>query len=398
MSHPIATSTVARTGPQPGTIEWAATQMPVLGAIRKRFEKEHPLAGAKVAILFHLTKEVANLALAAREAGAEVLLMPSKIATVEPAALDGLRAAGLEVLASPSVGDASAHLTQVLSFAPDVAVDNAELFSLWHRSDAPPEIKGMSIHSRSACLIVDDYWAQHRSLRFPVVEIGSSNIKLELESTLGTGQSVIDALIRVTGVQLSGKRIAVVGFGNVGSGIARAARGLGARVLIVQNSAYRALKAVMDGYDVVPLHSAAQGADILITATGTKGVLTSRHFPLLRDGVFIGNVGRSREEIDVAALERDATSVQLVDHNITAYILNDRRIYLMGGGHQFNHVAGGANSSELMDLSLALHALTIEHIWRAPQLSREVHPVQESILDEVARLKLGQLGIEFASE
>src|SRR5690349_8570950 len=113
----------------------------------------------------------------------------------------------------------------------------------------------------------------------------------------------------------------------------------------------------MDGYDVVPLRFAAQQADILITATGNKDVLTSRHFPLLRDGVFIGNVGRSRQEIDVTALERDVTSAEVVNHNLTAYVLNGRRIYLMGGGHQFNHIAGGANSSELMDLSLALHAL-----------------------------------------
>lgn len=392
-------NTAALEIPRPGSIEWAAAQMPVLGAIRTRFERERPLAGARVAILFHLTKEVANLALAIRAAGAGVLLTPSKMATVEESALAGLRAAGVGVLMGAADGGGrNGHLREVLAFAPDLAVDNADLFSLWHSCDAPPEIRGMSIHSRSACLIVDDYWAKHGRLRFPVVEVGSSNIKLELESTLGTGQSVIDALIRVTGLQLSGKRIAIVGYGNVGSGIAHAARGLRARVLIVQNSAYRALKAVMDGYDVVPLRQAAQEADILITATGNRNVLTSRHFPLLRDGAFIGNVGRSREEIDVDALRRDATSAEPVDRNLTLYTRNGRRIYMMGGGDQFNHIAGGANSSELMDLSLALHALTLEYIWKAPELRREILPVPASILEEVAGLKLRQLGIEYGGE
>lgn len=385
--------------PQPGSIEWAQGQMPVLESIRRRFREETPLRGAQVAIVFHLTKEVANLALAIREAGAKLLLIPSKMATVDPLVLAALDSADIALHTPPDEGNRQENLREVLAFEPHLAVDNADLFTLWHTHPSPPDMLGMSVHSRSACLIVDRHWEDHRQVRFPVVAVGSSNIKLELESNLGTGQSVIDALIRVTGLQLSGKKIAVVGYGNVGSGIARGARGLNARVMIVQNSAYRALKAVMDGYDVVPLRFAAREADILLTATGAKNVLTEKHFPLLRDGAFIGNVGRSREEIDVVALARMAESFRTIDHNLTEYRLGGRRLYLMGGGHQFNHIAGGANSSELMDLSLSLHALTLEHLWRSGEsLSQEIHPVPMPILDAVGRLKLQHMGVQYLDD
>lgn len=157
---------------------------------------------------------------------------------------------------------------------------NADLFTFWHNTDQPPPVIGSSVHSRSACMVLERHWEEKPEVLFPIIAVGASPLKLELESTFGTGQSVIDALIRVTGLQLSGKRIAVIGYGNVGSGIARFAKGLNARVSIVQNSAYRALKAVIDGYNVISLDSALERSDIVLSATGATGVVRGEHLKL----------------------------------------------------------------------------------------------------------------------
>ncbi|HYH80416.1 MAG TPA: adenosylhomocysteinase [Longimicrobium sp.] len=374
----------------------AFEQMPVLRAIRDRFAGTRPLEGARAAVVFHATRQAACLALTLHAGGARVRFIPSKAATVEPQVSEELEAAGVDVARVDSEEERAEALRDVLAFAPHLAVDNADLFTLWHETPDPPPLLCASVHSRGACDVVEDYWESHRALSFPVIAVGAAPIKLELESTHGTGQSVVTALILATGLQLGGKNVVVVGYGNVGSGVARFARGLNARVCVVQNSAFRALKAVMDGYEVLPLAEALPRADVVITATGARGVLTGADFPLLRDGAYIGNVGRS-QEIDVAALSREAESTLRLDDNLTEYALGGKRIVLMGGGHQFNHMAGCANSSEIMDLSLALHALGLEHVWcRRPELSATIHDVPAAVAESVSLAKLDQLGIRIA--
>ncbi|MET0648966.1 MAG: adenosylhomocysteinase [Pyrinomonadaceae bacterium] len=376
----------------------AFEQMPVLLAIRDRFAETRPLSGARVAVVFHLTRQAACLALALEAGGAQVRFIPSKAVTVESQVSEELGAAGIEVSRVGSEAERAEALRGVQAFAPHLMVDNADLFTLWHGlADPPPPPLCASVHSRGACDVVEAHWERHRELLFPVIAVGSAPIKLELESTHGTGQSVVTALILATGLQLGGKNVVVVGYGNVGSGVARFARGLNARVCVVQNSAFRALKAVMDGYEVLPLSEALPRADVVITATGARGVLTEEHFPLLRDGVYIGNVGRS-QEIDVAALSSVADSALRLDDNLTEYGVGGKRIVLMGGGHQFNHMAGCANSSEMMDLSLSLHALGLEYVWcQRPKLTASIHDVPTAVAESVSLAKLNQLGIKIVS-
>jgi adenosylhomocysteinase len=375
----------------------AFEQMPVLRAIRNRFVETQPLRAARVAIVFHLTKEAACLALTLRAGGAEIRFIPSKAATIEPQIAQELIAGDVAVVHVGNEEERIAALREIPAFAPRMVVDNSDLFTLWHGLADPPPLLCASVHSRGACDIVEAYCATHDQLLFPVIAVGSSPIKLELESTHGTGQSVVTALIQATGLQLGGKSVVVVGYGNVGRGVAHFARGLNARVSIVQNSAFRALKAVMDGFEVLPLSQALARADVVITATGSSGVMTEDHFSLLRDGVFVGNVGRS-QEIDVRALARIGKSIRKIDDNLTEYRINGKRIVLMGNGHQFNHMAGCANSSEMMDLSLSLHALSLEHVWcRRPALSASIHHVPSIVSESVARAKLDQLGVQLAS-
>jgi adenosylhomocysteinase len=375
----------------------AFEQMPVLFAIRNRFAETQPLRGTRIAVVFHLTKESACLALTLQSGGAAVRFIPSKTATIEPQVAQELTSADISVARTGDEEKRTAALHEIPAFAPQMVVDNSDLFTLWHGLAKPPPLLCASLHSRGACDIAEAYWESNQELRFPVIAVGSSPIKLELESTHGTGQSVVAALIQATGLQLGGKNIVVVGYGNVGRGVAHFARGLNARVCVVQNSAFRALKAVMDGFEVLPLSQALSRADVVITATGASGVLREEHFSLLRDGVFVGNVGRS-QEIDVRALSRIAEVSRQLDDNLMEYQINGKRIVLMGNGHQFNHMAGCANSSEMMDLSLSLHALSLEYVWcQQPALSAAIHHVPSIISESVARAKLDQLGIILAS-
>lgn len=376
-----------------GEVGRALSQMPVLSNIRSRFMKDRPMDGARIAIVFHLTKEAAALALTVRAAGADTTFIPSKIATADPSVVKTLQDQGICVQIPDSEEQRQASLREVLDFAPHLMIDNAELFSLWHSETKPPMVLGSSVHSRSACSVIDDHVAAGKELLYPIISVGSSPIKLELESSYGTGQSVLASLIQITDMQINGKKIAIIGYGNVGSGLARFAHGMCAHVTIVQNSPYKALKAVMDGYNVCPLEEAIAKADIVVTATGKEGILQERQLRMLQDGTYIGNIGRS-QEIDMAAIRRISQSSRKIDDNIEEFIIDNKRIYLMGDGHQFNHMAGTANSAEMMDISLALHAYGVDDLWRNRNEThdRVAAPISREVADAVAERKLEQLG------
>lgn len=373
----------------------ALARMPVLSELRRRLDAARPLAGARVAMVFHQTAESAALAAVVRAAGAALRVIPSKTATADPAVAAELVELGVSLDSPADEDERRRCLGRVRDDEPHLMIDNADLFRLWHGDGAepPPPVLGATVHSRSACRIVEEHVHGGGELRYPVLAVGSTPAKLDLESRYGTGQSAVASLIRATGLQLSGKRVVVVGYGNVGRGAARFLRGLNARVVVVQSSPYRALEALLDGFDVQPLDDALGRADVVLTATGGRHVVAAGELHRLPHGAVLGNLGRD-QEIDVAALTRLADAVTVVDSNLTEYRLGDATVQLLGGGHQFNHVAGSANSSEIMDLSLALHVLGLVHLWRQPPSGEpRVEPVPEFLVDEMARIKLGSMGV-----
>lgn len=377
----------------PRPVASALNRMPVLATLHRRLRETSPLATCRVGMVFHQTAEAAVLALVVRAAGAELRMVPSKVATADPAVVPELEAAGIEVETPSNEAQRQACLGRIADDEPQLLIDNADLFRLWHGDGGPQHpVLGSTVHSRSACALVERH-CETRKPRHPVLAVGSTPAKLDLESRYGTGQSVIASLIGVTGMQLSGKRVTVVGYGNVGRGMATFLRGLKAHVTVVQSSPYRALEALLDGFEVRPLGEAVAASDVVLTATGSEAVLGRRELLLLRDGTVIANIGRN-QEIDVEALEELADKVHGLDRNVTVYRLGDAEILLLGGGHQFNHVAGSANSSEIMDLSLSLHVLGLIHLRQQNSSAPPtVRPVPPSLVDEMARLKLDSLGI-----
>ncbi len=377
-------------------ISQARAYTPVLNKIAQQFTNDKPLANTKIAIIFHLTDPVVQMLLTLVSAGADILFVPSKTETIVPASLDLLKQTGVKYIIPPA-GQEAESLRQILAFKPDLLIDNANLFKLWHNENNPPPIVGATVHSRSAYDIVDKHRQAGHSVNYPIIGIGASELKLELESTLGTGQSVINALIKVSQLQLNGKKIAIVGYGNVGTGIAKMAQAMGAQVMIVETNGYRALKAkLFDGYEVMSLEQAIPQCDVMLTATGGKNIITEQYFGLFKPYAFIGNIGRY-QEIDVSGLEKIADSQQVVNDYVTEYQLNGRSIYLMVAGHQLNHIAGEGNSSEIMDLSLALHVLAMEYLWtQREQLSAQIYTVPETITEQVALTKLQSLGVQMS--
>jgi adenosylhomocysteinase len=376
-------------------LAWASGQMPVLKGLREELIAGQALKGVRIAVVFHVSLQVAALLVALRDGGAEVRAVPSKVATIESLAVEGLRSQGLNI-ATPSDEAARADCLQsLLEFEPHLLIDNADLFRLWHRTSYPPPVIGATAHSRSACVKIEEHLLINPEILFPVITVGSSSVKLDLESQFGTGQSVVNALIRATGWQLCGKRVLVVGYGNVGKGIARFLRGLNAHVIIAQNSAVRKLHAVMDGYEVAPLHRAIEFADVVITATGARSVIGEAEFHAMRDGTYLGNVGNSQDEIEVDTLQRISTASRQVEANLVEYQIDGKRILLMGDGHQFNHMYGSANTSDVMDLSLSIHVLAIRHLLKGHgEIPNALLPVPRSMEEQVARTRLIHLGFE----
>ncbi len=373
------------------TLTWIQAHMPVILALSQQLAIEKPLIGSRIAVVFHLTDSVAQMVLTLKAAGAEIFFIPSKPETIMPSALNMLQQAGIQCK-TPTVAEKKVILQEAIAFKPHLIIDNVDLFKLIHANQTTSSIMGSTVHSKSAYDLVEQHCHAGKTLLYPVIGIGGSKLKLELESTLGTGQSVINALINVTKLQLNGKKIAVVGYGNVGRGIARLAKAMGAQVMVVTRRAYTALKAVLfDGFEVMSLEQAARQCDILLTATGGENILSGQSFSWLKDGVFIGNVGRY-QEINVSDLAELSNHSETIDANMTEYQLNNRVIYLMGGGKQFNLVAGTGNSDEIMDLSLALHVLSMVYLWQNNQsLSARIYAVPDSITEQVATTKLAML-------
>ena len=382
-------------------IAWADRQMPVLAAVRERFERERPLDGYRVSACLHVTTETANLARTLQAGGADVLLCASNpLSTQDDAAAALVTEYGIPVFAIKGEDDDTyySHITAAVDHHPHLTMDDgADVIGVLHsqRQEQLGEIIGGTEETTTGVIRLRALEQEGR-LGFPIVAVNEAKTKHLFDNRYGTGQSTIDGIIRATNVLLAGRRFVVCGYGWVGRGVALRARGMGAHVVVTEVDPLRALEALMDGYEVLPSERAAEVGDIFCTATGDKHVLSTRHFERMKDGAILANTGHFNVEIDIPALRRMAVETRAARPFVEELCLEDgRRLYLVADGRLVNLGAAEGHPAAVMDMSFANQALAAEFVVnRAGELERKVYVVPDEIDREIARLKLETMGVE----
>jgi adenosylhomocysteinase len=381
-------------------IEWAGTEMPVLRLIRERFEKEKPLSGVRISGCLHITSETANLALTLKAGGADLVLCASNpLSTQDDVAAALVVDYGIPVYAikGEDTGTYYRHIHQALDHRPRITIDDgADLVSTAHkdRRDVLEGIVGGTEETTTGVIRLRSM-ARAGALRYPIIAVNEAHTKYLFDNRYGTGQSTIDGITRATNILWAGRRVVVCGYGWCGRGIAMRARGMGARTIVAEVDPVRALEALMDGHDVMPLAEAARVGDVFITATGDINVIDEHHLRAMKDGAIVANAGHFNVEINIPALERMAVSRRTLRDFVEEFTLADgRRIYLLAEGRLVNLAAAEGHPAAVMDMSFANQALAIEYLAKeGGSLSPQVYPVPKAIDDEVARLKLASMGI-----
>jgi len=382
-------------------IEWARAHMPVLAKIRDRMVKEQIFEGLKVAMALHTEAKTAVLALTIQEAGAEVRLSScNPLSTDDSVAVALNEKYGLETYAKKGQNnkDYYASLNKVLDMKPDYVIDDgADLIFLLHtkRKELLSKVKGANEETTTGVLRLRAM-AQQGALKFPVMSVNDAYMKYLFDNRYGTGQSTMDGFMAATNLVIAGKNFVIAGYGWCGRGIAMRAKGMGADVTICEVDPIRAIEAKLDGFAVMPMKDAVKNADILVSATGCKDVVTTQDMKAMKNGCVLANSGHFDNEISKTDLMKLAKSKKKVRDSVDEYVLkNGKRLYLLADGRLVNLAAGQGHPAEIMDMSFAIQALCLEYLdFSAQTLEPAVYDVPDHLDDLVARLKLQTAGIK----
>jgi adenosylhomocysteinase len=381
-------------------VEWASRFMPVLESIKKSFAKEKPLRGIRLSACLHVTTETANLMEALKLGGAKVALCASNpLSTQDDAAAAMVKYLGIPVFAMRGEDHKTyyRHVNQALDHGPHITMDDgADLVSTLHsrRRGLIGGILGGTEETTTGVIRLRSM-ARRGVLAYPIIAVNDANTKHLFDNRYGTGQSTIDGILRATNVLLAGLHFVVAGYGWCGRGVAMRAKGAGAKVIICEVDPLRALEAVMDGFEVMPIEAAAAIGDVFVTVTGDKAVITRRHFTRMKDGAIVANSGHFNVEIDIPALASLSRSRRVIREFVEEFKLrNGRRVYLLGEGRLINLAAAEGHPAVVMDMSFANQALSTLYLSRKGRtLDRTVHSVPREIDERIARLKLRSMGI-----
>ena len=384
-------------------IDWADKEMPVVRRIRTRFRKERPLAGVRISACLHITTETANLALALKAGGAEVVLCASNPLSTQDDVAAALVDYGIPVNAIKGEDNKTyyKHIITTLKHEPQITMDDgADLVSTLHKdyTKLAANVIGGTEETTTGVIRLRNM-ARDGKLIYPIVAVNDAQTKHLFDNKYGTGQSAIDGITRATNILWAGRKVVVCGYGWCGRGIARRAQGLGAHIIITEVQPIPALEAAMDGYQVMPLIKACEIGEVFITATGDMNVIDKAHISRMKDGAILANSGHFNVEINIAALESLAKSKKRIRSSVDGYTLGDgRRIYLLGEGRLINLAAAEGHPASVMDMSFANQALCLEYLTRMKgKLKPAVYPVPEEIDQEVGKLKLASMNIAIDS-
>jgi adenosylhomocysteinase len=381
-------------------IEWADKGMPVLAAIRERFAREQPLTGYRIAACLHVTTETANLARTLKAGGADLVLCASNpLSTQDDAAAALVDRYDVSVFAIKGEDNETyyEHIEAAVDHKPHLTMDDgADVIGVLHahrREQLGDVIAGTE--ETTTGVIRLRALERDGALGFPIIAVNEANTKHLFDNRYGTGQSTIDGIVRATNLLLAGRRFVVAGYGWVGRGVAMRARGMGAHVIVTEVEPLRALEAVMDGYEVLPMEEAAAVGDIFCTATGDKSVIRREHIERMKDGAVLANTGHFNVEIDIPDLRSLAVETREAREFVEEFVLPDgKRLYLLADGRLVNLSAAEGHPAQVMDMSFANQALAVEWaVANAAALERKVYPVPEEIDREIARLKLETMNV-----
>ena len=381
-------------------INWVERNMPVLRGIGEDFKREKPFAGMKVALSVHLEAKTAYLCRVMEMGGAKMYVTGSNPLSTQDDVAAALVSGGMNVFAEYgcSMEQYEQCLEEVLKVGPNIIIDDGgDLVHLMHTkyTDLIPNVIGGCEETTTGINRLR-IMSRNGELKFPMVMVNDADCKHMFDNRYGTGQSVWDGICRTTTLIVAGKYVVISGYGWCGKGVTLRAKGLGAKVIVTETDPVRALEAVMDGYEVMPMAEAAKIGDIFCTVTGGRDIITAEHFPLMKDGAILSNAGHFNIEVDMEALEEMAVRKYEARHNIQGYVMpNGKTLFTIAEGRLVNLAAADGHPAEIMDMSFAIQALSAQFLANNKgKLSADVVAVPKDIDEAVARRKLKAMGVE----
>ena len=381
-------------------IEWANQSMPVLNLIRKRFQKEKPLKGVRLAACLHVTTETASLMQTLKAGGADVVLCASNpLSTQDDVAASLVKHDRIPTFSIKGEDGKTyyKHIMSALDIKPQMTMgDGADVGSRLHtkRKDLLPGVIGGTEETTTGVIRLRSM-AATGVLKYPIIAVNDAQTKHFFDNRYGTGQSTIDGIIRATNRLLAGSIFVVAGYGWCGRGLASRAKGMGANVIVTEIDPLKSIEAVMDGFQVMPMAEAAKIGDIFVTVTGDIKVIRKEHFRVMKDGAIVCNTGHFNVEIDLDALDKMKKKKRVIRDFVEEFTMpNGRKINILGEGRLINLAAAEGHPSSVMDMSFANQALAAEYMLKnSKKLKKQVYGVPEDIDKEIARLKLNAMGV-----
>lgn len=380
-------------------IEWVKRNCPLLRSLESDFLASKPFAGKRIALSIHLEAKTAYLCKVLAAGGAEMFVTGSNPLSTQDDVAAALVKAGINVNAwhGATAEEYDAHIAETLSHHANIIIDDGgDLVHMLHttlQSELPYVIGGCEETTTGITRLIA--MNQAGKLRFPMVKVNNADCKHLFDNRYGTGQSVWDGINRTTNLIVAGKTVVVAGYGWCGKGVAMRAKGLGAQVIVTEIDPIRAIEAVMDGFDVMPMHEAAKLGDFFVTVTGCAGVITEADFLAMPEGAILCNAGHFDVEIDMKRLREIATDRREIRNNIMDYTLSGgKHIYVLGEGRLVNLACGDGHPAEIMDMSFAIQALSAKYlVENEGKLTEKLIDVPREVDLEVANRKLNSLGI-----
>lgn len=379
-------------------IEYAERFMPIMLKIKERFGRERPFEGLTIGLALHVTKETAVLVRTLKAGGAEVAIASCNPLSTQDDVAAALAEEGIAVYAKrgESKEEYYDYIEMVIGHGPDITIDDGcDLVTALHtkHKDRLGKVIG-GCEETTTGIIRLHAMEDEGVLAVPMVAVNDNKTKHLLDNYYGTGQSTIDGLLRATNVLIAGKNFVVCGYGDCGKGLALRAKGMGANVIVTEVDAFRAMKAKLDGYRVMPMAEAADIGDIFITVTGDKHVIGVGHIRRMKAGAILANSGHFDNEVDVAGMDA-LWKKRRIRPSLEEYDVDGKPVYLCAEGRLVNLAAAEGHPSEVMATSFAGQALACEYLVKnRGKLPARVIRLPDELDDEIASLQLDAMGVK----